>query len=64
MQIWAQLNPTEQAKLLSRPALANSQALGDTVTDIIEQVKQHGDKALLAFTERFDGTKLDNVRFK
>jgi len=63
MQIWAQLNPTEQAKLLSRPALANSQALGDTVTDIIEQVKQHGDKALLAFTERFDGTKLDNVRF-
>jgi histidinol dehydrogenase len=63
MQIWAQLNPTEQAKLLSRPALADSQALSNTVTDIIEQVKQQGDKALLAFTERFDGVKLDSIRF-
>ena len=63
MQIWAQLNPTEQAELLSRPALADSQALGDTVADIIQQVKQHGDKALLAFTERFDGAKLDTCTF-
>ncbi len=63
MQIWAQLNPTEQAKLLSRPALADSQALSKTVTDIIEQVKQQGDKALLAFTERFDGVKLTSLRF-
>ena len=63
MQIWAQLNPTEQAKLLSRPALADSQALSNTVTDIIEQVKQQGDKALLAFTERFDDVKLQSLRF-
>jgi histidinol dehydrogenase len=63
MQIWAQLNPTEQAKLLSRPALEDSQALSDTVANIIEQVKQQGDKALLAFTERFDGAKLESVRF-
>ena len=38
MQIWAQLNPSEQAELLSRPALSDSQALSDTVTDIIQQV--------------------------
>ena len=63
MQIWAQLNPTEQAKLLSRPALVDSQALRDTVADIIEHVKQQGDKALLDFTERFDGVKLENLRF-
>ena len=63
MQIWAQLNPTEQAKLLSRPALADSQALSNTVTNIIEQVQQQGDKALLAFTERFDGVKLESLRF-
>lgn len=63
MQIWAQLNPTEQAELLSRPALADSKALSDTVADIIQQVKQQGDKALLAFTERFDGAKLENLRF-
>lgn len=63
MQIWAQLTPTEQTKLLSRPALADSQTLNKTVTDIIEQVKQQGDKALLAFTERFDGVKLQDLRF-
>jgi histidinol dehydrogenase len=63
MQIWAQLNSTEQAKLLSRPALADSKALSVTVTDIIEQVKQQGDKALLDFTERFDGVKLESLRF-
>jgi histidinol dehydrogenase len=63
MQIWAQLNSTEQAKLLSRPALADSKALSNTVTDIIEQVKQQGDKALLDFTERFDGVKLVSLRF-
>jgi histidinol dehydrogenase len=63
MQIWAQLNPTEQAKLLSRPALADSQALSNTVTDIIEQVKNQGDAALSAYTERFDGVKLESLRF-
>lgn len=63
MQIWAQLNPTEQTELLSRPALADSQALSETVADIIQQVKQQGDKALLAFTERFDGAKLERLRF-
>jgi histidinol dehydrogenase len=63
MQIWAKLNPSEQAKLLSRPALVDSQALSDTVADIIQQVKQQGDQALLAFTERFDGAKLESLRF-
>ncbi|MFT6088029.1 MAG: histidinol dehydrogenase [Glaciecola sp.] len=63
MQIWAQLNPTEQAELLSRPALSDSQALSDTVADIIQQVKLQGDIALLAFTERFDGVKLESLRF-
>ncbi|MFT5637005.1 MAG: histidinol dehydrogenase, partial [Cognaticolwellia sp.] len=63
MQIWAQLDPTEQTKLLGRPALADSQALSNTVADIIEQVKQQGDKALLDFTERFDGIKLESLRF-
>lgn len=63
MQTWAQLTPTEQTNLLSRPALADSQTLSDTVCEIIQQVKQQGDKALLAFTERFDGAKLDNIRF-
>ena len=64
MQIWAQLNPTEQVTLLSRPALLDSQALSDTVADIIQQVKQQGDKALFALTERFDGAKLESLQFR
>lgn len=63
MQRWAQLTSTEQTNLLSRPALADSQSLSDTVADIIQQVKRQGDKALLAFTERFDGVKIDSLGF-
>jgi histidinol dehydrogenase len=63
MQNWPQLTPEQQVELLSRPALADSQALSDTVADIIERVKQQGDSALLELTERFDGAKLDSVRF-
>lgn len=63
MQNWPQLTAEQQTQLLSRPALADSQALSDTVADIIQQVKDQGDQALLSFTERFDGAKLDNLRF-
>jgi histidinol dehydrogenase len=63
MQTWAKLNVTQQAELLSRPALADSQNLSNTVTDIIQQVKDKGDKALFDFTERFDGAKLESLRF-
>ncbi|WP_158968024.1 histidinol dehydrogenase [Paraglaciecola sp. L3A3] len=62
MQIWSRLNKQQQQDLLSRPALADSQSLSDTVSTIIEQVKTDGDKALLALTERFDGAKLANLR--
>ncbi|WP_299079380.1 histidinol dehydrogenase [uncultured Paraglaciecola sp.] len=63
MQNWPKLTPKQQAELLSRPALADSQALSDTVAGIIQQVKQQGDAALLQLTERFDGAKLDGLRF-
>jgi histidinol dehydrogenase len=61
MQIWANLTPSQQAELLSRPALSDSQALTATVTDIIEQVKQEGDHALLRLTQRFDGATLQSL---
>lgn len=63
MQNWPQLTQEQQVKLLSRPALADSQALSDTVANIIQQVKSQGDQALLALTERFDGAKLTSLRF-
>ena len=61
MENWPQLTTEQQVALLSRPALTDSQGLSDTVADIIEQVKQQGDAALLALTEKFDGAKLSSL---
>lgn len=44
-------------KLSSRAASPSPEII-KTVTDIIEDVKTNGDKALLAYTEKFDGVKL------
>lgn len=58
MQRWSSLNTQQQQILLSRPAMADNAKLSQIVSDIIQQVKQQGDQALLALTERFDGAKL------
>ena len=62
MQSWSSLNSQQQQQLLSRPAMADSAKLSQIVADIIEQVKDQGDEALLALTERFDGAKLSRLR--
>ena len=62
MQSWSSLNSQQQQQLLSRPAMADSAKLSQIVADIIEQVKDQGDKALLALTERFDDAKLSRLR--
>ncbi len=56
--IWAQLNASEQAALLKRPALSNPAALSEQVKTIIAAVQQSGDKALLSYTEQFDRVTL------
>ncbi|MEP1383877.1 MAG: histidinol dehydrogenase [Paraglaciecola sp.] len=63
MEIWANLNSEQQAKLLSRPALSDNRALSDTVADIIQQVADKGDHALKELTARFDGATLETLRF-
>jgi histidinol dehydrogenase len=62
MQRWSSLNSNQQQALLSRPALANTGSLSQTVTDIVQQVSRNGDKALFALTERFDGAKLSRLK--
>lgn len=61
MQRWSSLNNEQQQKLLSRPAMADSGKLSQTVTEIIQQVHEQGDQALYALTERFDGATLSNL---
>ncbi len=63
MQIWSTLDTKQREDLLSRPALADSQSLADTVSSIIEQVTTEGDKALFALTARFDGANLSSLRY-
>lgn len=47
-------------RLLARPDLG-TEAIADTVTQIIATVRKQGDAALLSYTETFDGVLLDSV---
>ncbi len=57
---WEQLTPEQQVQLLARPAMADSSGLTSTVSEIITNIRQHGDSALLEYTKRFDKLTGDN----
>ncbi len=59
---WQNLSDDEQQKVLSRPAIAQSELLSSQVSDIISQVKTQGDAALYALTEKFDGIALNTLK--
>lgn len=54
------INPSEKkwAEIIARPVFDTSQ-LQNTVWEILQKVKQQGDKAIQYFTEKFDGTSVD-----
>ncbi len=60
--IWNDLGPEQQQAVLTRPALANSSLLKDTVSKILMRVQSEGDKAVLAYTREFDRAELENLR--
>src|SRR5690606_3015565 len=47
--------------LLQRPVLDHSM-LESTVQQVLDNVKQHGDKALMELTRRFDGVLLKEIK--
>ncbi|WP_284203483.1 histidinol dehydrogenase [Psychromonas marina] len=57
---WAALSADEQTQMLSRPAMSDSAALGNTVADIIKAIRTKGDTALIDYTKRFDKLEGDN----
>lgn len=52
-----QLDDKKLAALLARPAMESDAELRRTVADIVGEVRQRGDQALLDFGERFDGRR-------
>ena len=57
---WSDLSSEAQQQLLSRPAMADSSALSNTVSEIIAAIRSKGDSALLEYSKRFDKLEGDN----
>ncbi|AUR52541.1 histidinol dehydrogenase [Aquella oligotrophica] len=57
--IWGQLSQTERKLVLARSQASDDEALIRQVKEIIANVRQNGDKALLEYAAKFDGAKLD-----
>lgn len=58
---WNKLNKAEQETLLQRAATANTAAMQTKTCEIIDAVKRDGDKALFAFSEKFDQAQLSSL---
>lgn len=60
MQIIKYPNQSQWSEILKRPIIDNS-TLFEQVGAVIDEVRQHGDKALRDFTLKFDGVSLENL---
>lgn len=61
MIVWQSLSEQQRIDALQRPVMSNKQSLTDTVSALIERVRNEGDAAIKELTEKFDGVKLDQV---
>lgn len=59
--IWGQLSQTERKLVLARSQASDDEALTSQVKEIIANVRQNGDKALLEYAAKFDSAKLDSL---
>ncbi|WP_294965695.1 histidinol dehydrogenase [uncultured Gilliamella sp.] len=62
LSYWQKCNDQQQAKLLTRPAVAASGSISQAVTDILAQVKQNGDEALKALSNKFDKVQIKQIK--
>ena len=58
---WQELSEQQKTSALARPAIADSALLSTQVANILAQVKNQGDKAIIALTEQFDGIALSTL---
>ncbi len=55
---WSSLSVAQQREALRRPTQQGADQLAEQVRRIVEEVRAHGDAALLEMTQRFDGVTL------
>lgn len=55
---WSSLSVAQQREALRRPTQQGADQLAEQVRRIVEEVRTHGDAALLEMTQRFDGVTL------
>lgn len=58
---WSSLSTEQRRQALRRPVQQDAAALHDRVRDIVREVRERGDAALLEFTRRFDGVALQAI---
>jgi histidinol dehydrogenase len=58
---WNKLSERERRAALARPTLESRADITAVALEVINAVRQRGDEALRAYTERFDGVKLDTL---
>ena len=59
---WATCSAERQAELLMRPAIAASDSITRTVSEILDNVKANGDRALRDYSARFDKAEVAALR--
>lgn len=62
LSYWQNCSKEQQAELLTRPAIAASDSISLVVKDILTQVKQNGDQALKALSNKYDKTQTNQIK--
>ncbi|CAG19502.1 histidinol dehydrogenase [Photobacterium profundum] len=60
--VWQSLSENQQESLLQRPAITEGANITAIVADVVADVRQRGDEALLELTEKFDRVRPDSIR--
>ena len=60
--VWSKLSNDEKQIVLKRPMQTVRNELREKVTNIVAEVKKHGDVALTNFTKKFDDVELSELR--
>lgn len=59
---WSRLTADERRQALRRPAQHAAESMRATIAKIVSEVRVRGDAALLEFTAKFDGARLDSLQ--
>ncbi|MGF1721252.1 histidinol dehydrogenase [Vibrio kyushuensis] len=60
--VWQSLSESQQDSVLERPAITEGANITAAVSDVITNVRNQGDEALISLTKKFDGVSLDSIQ--